>query len=360
MSDSRSQGPVGATPNYYAIIPANVRYSKNIEMGAKLLYGEITSLTHVQGYCWATNGYFAELYGKGITTIKRWIKSLVDEGFILITHEGSKFHDERKIWIATDIQKSFTQARKRATPPGPKTGHPQPENGPHNIKENIKEEKNISPMPPKGGISSKDSMINSSFEDQEIENDLIQGKKKPNPPSSAASPSPLGLELAKLMLQQIKKGLPDTKGSEKDIPRWAKKIDSVIKNRKINPEDIRNILNWVPTHHFWSITIEGPESFAKGFAKMKAQMKLTTPVKVEDREALKNENKDFYWKFKPDIEKPHPAHMKIKTDVVLGRLEDGVIDKNWNGREMIRWDDPKFKEKLPKWFGTTLEEFYRE
>lgn len=81
------------TPNYYAIIPANVRYDKNLKDKAKLLYGEITSLSNKDGYCWATNRYFAELYDVSTTTISTLIKNLVDRGYIksqLIYKEGTK------------------------------------------------------------------------------------------------------------------------------------------------------------------------------------------------------------------------------------------------------------------------------
>tara|TARA_R110000744_G_C19089933_1_gene532277 strand:- start:20 stop:652 length:633 start_codon:yes stop_codon:yes gene_type:complete len=73
-------------PNYYAIIPAEVRYS-NLKPNAKLLYGEITALSGKLGYCYATNNYFAELYGVSKNTISGWISDLKKLGFINVILE---------------------------------------------------------------------------------------------------------------------------------------------------------------------------------------------------------------------------------------------------------------------------------
>jgi len=80
-------------PNYYAIIPANVRYDTELRDKAKLLYGEITSLSNKDGYCYASNKYFAELYGVSVTTISTLISELVDRGYIeseIVYKEGTK------------------------------------------------------------------------------------------------------------------------------------------------------------------------------------------------------------------------------------------------------------------------------
>jgi len=70
-------------PSYYAIIPAEVRYS-DINPSAKLLYGEITALCNQKGYCWASNGYFSELYGVTKNTISTWVSALKKHGFVSV------------------------------------------------------------------------------------------------------------------------------------------------------------------------------------------------------------------------------------------------------------------------------------
>ena len=70
--------------NYYAIIPATIRYSKDLKPNEKLLYGEITALANRYGYCYAQNRYFAELYNVSIETVSRWLSHLQKLGFIKI------------------------------------------------------------------------------------------------------------------------------------------------------------------------------------------------------------------------------------------------------------------------------------
>ena len=91
--------------SYYAVIPANVRYDESLPPNAKLLYGEITALCNAEGYCWASNKYFADLYGVSISSIKRWIKALIDKGYItsrLIYKEGSSEIETRWVQICTE------------------------------------------------------------------------------------------------------------------------------------------------------------------------------------------------------------------------------------------------------------------
>lgn len=100
---------------YYAIIPANVRYDKDLVPNAKLLYGEITALCNEKGYCWASNQYFAELYGVSVLSVKRWVNLLVTKGYVYRTltyKPNSKEVDKRILSIDGGIKIDTTSVQK--------------------------------------------------------------------------------------------------------------------------------------------------------------------------------------------------------------------------------------------------------
>lgn len=106
---------------YYAIIPANVRYDKDLTANAKLLYGEITALCNVKGYCWATNNYFADLYGVSKNTISVWINNLVKKGYLISEFKykpGTNEIDKRYLKINTNpiITEDSTYTEKTEYP----------------------------------------------------------------------------------------------------------------------------------------------------------------------------------------------------------------------------------------------------
>lgn len=87
-------------PSYWSVLPATVRYSKNLKPAEKLLYSEITALSNKNGYCHAKNNYFAELYSVDKSTVSRWISNLQKNDFlkIVIIRDDKKQVVERKIY----------------------------------------------------------------------------------------------------------------------------------------------------------------------------------------------------------------------------------------------------------------------
>lgn len=122
-------------PNYYAIIPATVRYDKELKPMERLLYGEITALCGASGFCWGSNSYFADLYGVSTRTICEWVNHLKNKGYInieIIYREGTKEVQERRLYLAAiehPHEENFhTPRRKLPDPPRRNLRDPHEEN----------------------------------------------------------------------------------------------------------------------------------------------------------------------------------------------------------------------------------------
>ena len=86
--------------SYYAIIPASVRYDKNLSANSKLLYGEITALCNEKGYCWANNAYFSHLYQVSNRTITNWVNELKMAQHVVVNYEKTDGYSKRYIMLS--------------------------------------------------------------------------------------------------------------------------------------------------------------------------------------------------------------------------------------------------------------------
>lgn len=92
-------------PGYYAVIPADVRYDDRLPPNAKLLYGEISALIGKDGYCYATNQYFAEIYSCTVKSISRLISALEELNYIVTEIERDQFGKvkRRRIYLKVSV-----------------------------------------------------------------------------------------------------------------------------------------------------------------------------------------------------------------------------------------------------------------
>lgn len=83
-------------------IPFSVLASKTLNPRDKILYGVILSLSKKEGFCWATNGFFAEKLDVSYKSTERSIKSLLGEGLITCEYiNDGKNKTQRKIYVKT-------------------------------------------------------------------------------------------------------------------------------------------------------------------------------------------------------------------------------------------------------------------
>ena len=107
-------------PNYYSILTADVRYDKELKANEKLLFSEITALANKYGYCTASNGYLADLYGVKKTTISHWLIHLKEKNYISIEIERNDKKEiiSRKIYpISTPIAQKNNRYSKNEQDP---------------------------------------------------------------------------------------------------------------------------------------------------------------------------------------------------------------------------------------------------
>lgn len=129
-------------PNYYSIIPANVRYDKELKANEKLLYSEITALANRNGYCHAKNQYFADLYDVSKTTISNWINHLNKRGYLNIhmVYKGKQITERKLFPVTAPIkEKDNTPIKENVNTPSRKVNGGIKEKFKTPIKENFKE-----------------------------------------------------------------------------------------------------------------------------------------------------------------------------------------------------------------------------
>lgn len=101
---------------FFAFIPAHVRDARELSPYAKLLYAEISALTHERGYCWASNARFASILNVCTRSIKNWMRELRDHGFIEVQIDRHDFREQRKIWLSLENKEKFRVGTAVPTP----------------------------------------------------------------------------------------------------------------------------------------------------------------------------------------------------------------------------------------------------
>jgi DNA-binding MarR family transcriptional regulator len=137
--------------SFDCVMPSAIFFNEAIEPGSIRCYAIIRNLSKMNGYCFATNKYLSCLLNAGLSSIKRWIASLEEQGFIEIEHLPNFAQDQRRLFISDKFKKVLRRS-KNDLPPVQNCTTPSPKMG-HIIEEEYKEDKlkeTISPIVPKG------------------------------------------------------------------------------------------------------------------------------------------------------------------------------------------------------------------
>ncbi len=98
-------------PNKYSILPAEIRYNKNLSFGEKVMYAEITACADENGVCTVTNEHFLRAFDKSTKWISNSITNLKRNGYIDVSIYKSK-GNYRKIRLIPIVEHAITSAEK--------------------------------------------------------------------------------------------------------------------------------------------------------------------------------------------------------------------------------------------------------
>lgn len=92
----------------YVILPESALKDNSLKPITRLILAEIVSLTRQDGYCFATNPYFAKEYELNEKTVSRHLASLAKKKYIKIVVD-KKRGNERKIFLVGDFKKQVDE-----------------------------------------------------------------------------------------------------------------------------------------------------------------------------------------------------------------------------------------------------------
>lgn len=260
---------------HYCVIPYEVISNKNLTPNAKIHYGCLAGLAKKEGYCWATDQQLAEMHGVNISQIKRWNKSLDDNGFIHRDTSNKPVHNRgeklrwvrlRKIYINDGFSNKFYEKGKN---------EPSEKENPDSNKDCESVEND--PTSAKGENERyKDIILKEEKEkEQKKDADALSSSSK----TRSASPS-VALRLSSLLFEEHRR--IDPKFKKSNLSSWALDIDKLMRLDGREVADIEEMIKWVcEKSPFWRQHIQSGRSLRKNYSKLVAARDAYKPSQKE-------------------------------------------------------------------------------
>ncbi|RHW46114.1 hypothetical protein DS832_07125 [Bombilactobacillus bombi] len=273
-------------PNYYSILPASVRYCDKISDFGKLLFSEITALSNKNGYCTASNMYFANLYKKDKSTIQRQVTKLKNAGFLKVEHEyAGKQIKSRRIYPIVDSKNSKVgepMRKNKATPSDTDAHTPISKNAHTPMRENAHY-----PI----GKNEQDNIT--SINTTSINNKPLRSKSK----NRTYEPDDPNYKLAKYLLEKIRETSPqvyptDSKNQPK-LQSWANDIRLMHERDKRSYGHIKKMIDWCQDDDFWHRNILSAAALRKQYGKMAVQANEDSKLRYRNQPRFKEPVTDY-------------------------------------------------------------------
>jgi len=239
-------------------IPMVMFMDKELDSSAIRLFAFVKGLTRAHGYCYATNGYLANLMDCCEKTVSSLLSKLSSLGYLEIQTTKHGINWQRHIFLSVGIKKSL---RRVTDFQGGGKKFP-------------------------GGWKNSSTIIDSSIEREDIEIKKIEKKEElvapPPNPQNNSSLDELPKKVCDYLMGKIMEQSPNF--TKTITPVWIKNTKKLLKLR--TPTEIKTIIDWVFDDPFWSLTIESPSGLLNNIDRIekqkRAKNKTSNGVKSED------------------------------------------------------------------------------
>ena len=281
-------------PNYYAILPAFVRYDKDLPANARLLYGELTALTNKKGYCFASNNYFAPLYGVTPQAISKWIKILEKKGYIKIEYiyENGAI-TERHIYLKEAAQ---VIANNKTS---------ENENSENNYEaEDERTQDKTSDSDNTAGVSTTVDTYQRQVEGvstQRLEGyqrQVEENTTRVNITRLNENDKDASLQLAKKLLSLHRKLDSNFACSDLQLEHWSDCIIALHKTESRTYDEIDSVIDFAKSNKFWQTIINSGNALQKNYTTLFLQMKN---LQMKKSVSQKNNKAKFSDNSLPDV-----------------------------------------------------------
>lgn len=292
--------------NFY-MLTAQVLNDKNLNHAAKITISILYGLSRESGKCWASNEWLCDKLDIKETALRTILQDLEKNNYIkreLHTCVNNPFKKYRIILVQNNFKLSLPASENRGS------------GGPEN--------RGCDPRKTEGIIYKKE---------------LIDKKEVPAPSAPCSHPEAGNVSL--LFSEAIKKTKPDIK--EPAFTSTQKIFDKLLRIDKRKIEIIKKLIEWLPTHNFWSTKILSAESFRRNFDKLELEMNQNRSKQCLNDPGLINKIKEHVHSI--------PSHKVIvgQNYVEFPEFRDAYF----------KVGDPRFKENISHHFykiGYPLEE----
>ena len=302
-------------PNYYAILPAFVRYDKDLPANARLLYGELTALTNKKGYCFASNNYFAPLYGVTPQAISKWIKILEKKGYIKIEYiyENGAI-TERHIYLK-EVAQVIANNKTSENENSENNYEAEDERTQYKTSENENSENNYeaedertqdktSDSDNTAGVSTTVDTYQRQVEGvstQRLEGyqrQVEENNTRVNITRLNENDKDASLQLAKKLLSLHRKLDSNFACSDLQLEHWSDCIIALHKTESRTYDEIDSVIDFAKSNKFWQTIINSGNALQKNYTTLFLQMKN---LQMKKSVSQKNNKAKFSDNSLPDV-----------------------------------------------------------